>query len=175
MDHLKSEFKSKEEELQTLGAEIKILESRLDLEKDIRQEEMDTSRSKSKTNQLLRFSLSTNARCVSASGVCRAAAATGPSLCVGKLLGEEASSCKKDGRHLKKTGNYQLGKLFLSVFTAIDDRIQGFLAVDANLDINESILVSDKTILSKTAQSKPSVVPPTANSSFLEAMSRGTV
>ncbi|KAG8314260.1 hypothetical protein J6590_096794 [Homalodisca vitripennis] len=108
MDHLKSEFKSKEEELQTLGAEIKILESRLDLEKDIRQEEMDTSRSKSKTNQLLRFSLSTNARCVSASGVCRAAAATGPSLCV-------------------------------------------------------------------VRQSKPSVVPPTANSSFLEAMSRGTV
>ncbi|KAG8333406.1 hypothetical protein J6590_000552 [Homalodisca vitripennis] len=76
---------------------------------------------------------------------------------------------------LKKTGNYQLGKLFLSVFTAIGDRIQGFLTVDANLDINENILVSDKTILSKTAQSKPSVVPPTANSSFLEVMSRETV
>ncbi|KAG8333407.1 SUMO1 sentrin specific peptidase 8 [Homalodisca vitripennis] len=43
MDHLNSEFKSKEEELQTLGAEIKILKSRLDLEKDILQEEMDTS------------------------------------------------------------------------------------------------------------------------------------
>ncbi|KAG8241407.1 hypothetical protein J6590_087652 [Homalodisca vitripennis] len=31
-----------EEEIQTLGAEIKILESQLDLEKDIRQKEMDT-------------------------------------------------------------------------------------------------------------------------------------
>ncbi|XP_046666627.1 uncharacterized protein LOC124358371 [Homalodisca vitripennis] len=36
-------LRSKEEELQTLGAEIKILKSRLDLEKDILQEEMDTS------------------------------------------------------------------------------------------------------------------------------------
>ncbi|KAG8261643.1 hypothetical protein J6590_068183 [Homalodisca vitripennis] len=312
MDHLNSEFKSKEEELQTLRVEIKILESRLDLEKDIRQEEMDTSfkvqdqstseilslnkrieslqaalRKKTlikvKTSFIDWFYNNTSPdrdsmiRYASISSCKRGAIVE---CCPGgkikeikeKLLKYEnynlsviyfhvgtnnlkmwyrgragyngghgkrevlhdlanllfttkthfpntmvfvnsllvrsdltyralfdfneqvklmcnnfdvvfvEANCwvkrhhlEKDGRNLKKTGNYQLGKLFLSVFTPIGDRIQGFLTVDANLDINESILVSDKTILSKTAQSKPSVVPPTANSSFLEAMSRGTV
>ncbi|KAG8272390.1 hypothetical protein J6590_041685 [Homalodisca vitripennis] len=307
MDHLNLEFKSKEEELQILGAEIKILESRLDLEKDIRQEEMDTSfkvqdqstseilslnkrieslqaalrqrdlhfasvtaeKDSYKSDSMIRYASIPSCKRGAMVECCpggkikdikekllkytnynlsviyfhvgtnnlrmwyrgRAGYNGGHgkrevlhdladllfttkthfpntmvfvnSLLIRSDLTYRAlfdfneqvklicnnfdvvfveANCwvkrhhlAKDGRHLKKTGNYQLGKLFLSVFTAIGDRIQGFLTVDANLDINESILVSDKTILSKTAQSKPSVVPPTANSSFLEAMSRETV